>query len=114
MSRNYEIEDIDEMRRQAGIDDVELRADVRALVVGDRVKVTLVSAARPGVAVTVVLRITSVRADDFRGVLERRPAGASFTGLRAGSSIVFAAAHVHSITDKGPRKIHRRNAEMRR
>jgi hypothetical protein len=41
MQTSIEIEDIEEMRRAAGIDDVELRRDIRGLRAGDNVKLTL-------------------------------------------------------------------------
>ena len=54
------IEDIERLRQEAGIDDVELREGVRRLRVGDHVRVTLLAAGKPGTKETVVVRITRV------------------------------------------------------
>jgi hypothetical protein len=43
MPCRVEIEDIEKLRRQEGIDDVDLRRAVRALRVGDAVRVTLLT-----------------------------------------------------------------------
>jgi len=40
MSKRVEFEDIEEMRRLAGIEDVELREAIRGLRVGDYVRIT--------------------------------------------------------------------------
>jgi hypothetical protein len=45
MRHTVAIEDIEEMRRQEGIDDVELRKAIRGLHVGDSVKLTFLAGA---------------------------------------------------------------------
>jgi hypothetical protein len=43
MRKVVEIEDIEQRRRRAGIDDVELRSEIRGLRVGDVVRVTFLT-----------------------------------------------------------------------
>jgi hypothetical protein len=107
MRNTVEIENIDEMRRQAGVDDVELRDEIRGLHAGDTVKVTLRSATHPATAETLPVRITFARGGAFRGELARRPASASLAVLQAGSPLTFTASHIHSI-------LKRRSAHERR
>jgi len=90
MGKTVEIENIEEMRRSAGIDDAELRADIRGLRVGDSVRLTLLNAARPSAGEMVRVRITRIRGSCFRG----RRAGRSG---RAGACLDFTAAHIHSV-----------------
>jgi hypothetical protein len=98
MATPLQIENIEERRRRAGIDDVVLREDIRGLAVGDLVKITLLSGtASLGGGETVLVRITRIRGPAFRGKLASRPASASLAGLRAGSPVAFTAAHIHSL-----------------
>jgi len=100
MGTGFEIEDIEEMRRRAGIEDVELREAIRGLHAGDLVKLTLL----PGKALageTLVVRITRITGDAFQGRLTGRPASAGLARLRAGSPVAFRAAHIHSIARRG-------------
>lgn len=43
MRNGIEIENIEEMRRRAGIDDAELREEIRGLEIGDLVMLTLLT-----------------------------------------------------------------------
>jgi hypothetical protein len=97
--RTVAIEDIEELRRRAGIDDVELREAIRRLCVGDRVRLTLLSSPKAGAGQTLWFRITRVRGSRFRGRLAE---GHSTAGLRPGDLLSFTAAHIHSVSQKGP------------
>jgi len=109
--RSYEIEDIDARRREAGIDDVDLRHAIAELGIGDEVKITLLSTAAPLVTETVVLRLTSIRATHFRGTLLTLPHRGTFGDLAVGSSMTFTAAQVHSIgKTRAPKKWGKRPA----
>jgi hypothetical protein len=100
MREYIEIENIEEMRRREGIDDVELREAVRALGVGDRVKLTFRAGAAAGE--TLLVRITSVRAGEFRGKLADAPSSPGLSKLRVGSPVAFTAFHIHSIAREQP------------
>lgn len=91
------IENIEEMRRQAGIDDVELREEIRGLHVGDTVKVTLLTGAPSPAGETLLVRITRIRGYAFRGRLASKPASSGLSHLQVGSPVAFTAAHIHSI-----------------
>jgi hypothetical protein len=95
MGNPVEIQDIEEMRRNEGIDDVKLRLDIRGLKAGDFVKLSLLT----GTATfeTLLVRITSVRGSAFRGKLASRPNSTSLLKLQRGPSIAFTTAHIHSI-----------------
>ena len=56
MASLVEIENIEEMRRKEGIDDVELRMEIRQLKVGDHVRLTISSGSK--FHGTVLVRIT--------------------------------------------------------
>jgi hypothetical protein len=94
------IEDIEEMRRQQGIEDVELREQIRGLRVGDLVKLTLLASGAAGE--TLAVRVTSIRASAFRGKLVKCPGLAGLSGLRAGFPLAFTAAHIHSVVKRAP------------
>ena len=61
------IEDIEEMRRREGIDDVELRQAIRGLRAGDCVRLTALTGDRVPVGKPLLVRITSIRGTAFRG-----------------------------------------------
>jgi hypothetical protein len=97
MGKHVEIEDIEEMRRLAGIDDVELGDAIEGLCVGDYVKLTLRSSTRSSGGETLLVRITRIRGSEFRGKLAEKPASADLSGLDVGSALDFTAAHIHSV-----------------
>ena len=101
MPDTVEIEDIDSLRRQSGVDDVELRDEIRGLHAGDLVKITFRSSAKPSAPETLPVRITSVRGERFRGALARQPASAALAGLAVGEPVAFTACHIHSILRRG-------------
>ena len=86
------IENIEEMRRREGIEDVELREEVRGLRVGDVVKLTLLSSTEPPAGETLLVRITRIRGPAYRGELAKRPSSNGLSGLRVGSPVAFTAA----------------------
>ena len=89
------IENIEEIRRREGIDDVELRAEIRALKIGDVVKLTVLTGATS--FEYLLVRITGIKGAAFRGVLARNPHTSILSNLRAGSPIEFTAAQIHSL-----------------
>jgi hypothetical protein len=78
-----EIERIEELRRRAGIDDVELREAIGRLRVGDHVRLTFLTATHPPHGETLPVQITPVRGSQFRGRLARRPVTAALSHLAA-------------------------------
>jgi hypothetical protein len=91
------IENIEELRRRAGIEDVELREEILGLAVGDVVRLTLLSGTKSPAGQTVLVRITGIRDGAFRGEVVGRPAPAGPSGRAARSSVAFTAAHIHSV-----------------
>ena len=90
-----ELENIEARRRSQGIEDVELRLAIRALGVGDFVRVTLV--ASPLSMETLRVRITSIRGSAFRGKLARKPAVPGLSQVPGGAAVAFTTAHIHSV-----------------
>src|SRR5437879_3672158 len=97
MRNSVEIENIEEMRRSNGIDDVELREEIGRLQVGDAVKLTFRTSTKSAAWETLLVRITSIRGSAFRGKVAKGPTSASLSNLRVGSPVVFTAAHIHSL-----------------
>lgn len=95
MRNTVEIENIEEMRRREGIDDVELRVEIRALKAGDFVKLTFVTGTTT--FETVLVRITSIRGSAFRGKLANRPTSSCLAKLGVGAPVAFTTAHIHSL-----------------
>ena len=93
MRNTVEIENIEEMRREQGIDDVELRQEIRGLKRGDVIKLTLLTGRS---SETLSVRITSIKGLAIRGKLVAQPAIPGPAKLRVGSPIVFTTAHIHS------------------
>jgi hypothetical protein len=102
MPTAWEIEDIEGLRRRAGIDEAELREAIRVLRAGDLVRLTLRTGTEAFAGETVPVRITSVRGRAFRGRLVHRPASAALPELRVGTVVNFTAAHVHSVPKERP------------
>ena len=99
MRNVVEIEDIEQRRLRAGIDDVELRSEVRGLQLGDCVMLTFLTGTTA--FETLSVRITSIRRSAFRGKLADRPVAPALSKLRAGSPVAFTAAHIHSLGKRG-------------
>jgi len=97
MGKPVEIENIEEMRRRQGIDDLVLRADIDKLENGDLVRLTFLTRTNPSAGETLLVRITSIRRLDFRGKLADNPARLEGSKLRLGSTVHFSSAHIHSI-----------------
>lgn len=96
MRNIVEIENIEEMRRQEGIDDVELRLEIRNLRVGAIVKLTFLTSSK--CRETLLVRITSIRGPAFRGKLVDQPTTMSKHEARA--VFAFTSAHIHSTQKK--------------
>jgi hypothetical protein len=92
-----QIQDIEDMRRQCGIDDPTLRDQIRGLKRGDVIRLTLLADAPSAAAETLRVRITSLRDGHFRGKLTSRPVSPAFSGMEIGSPVAFTAAHIHSV-----------------
>lgn len=93
MAEPSKIEDIEEMRRLAGIDDVDLRMAIRRLKPGDLVQLTVSSDARPNQ--TALVRITRIRGSAFSGKIARK-----MPGSRIGDLVKFTTANIHSVIKK--------------
>jgi hypothetical protein len=95
MRNVVEIEDIEQRRLRAGIDDVELRSEIRGLRVGDVVRITFLIGTTA--FETLSVRITSISGSAFRGRLADKPVAPALSKLRAGSRVAFTATHIHSL-----------------
>jgi len=95
MRQCIEIEDIEFLRRQNGIHDVELQAEIKALNEGSIVRLTFL--AGPRISATLAVRITSIVPAGFRGTLTEASSIAGLATLRIGGRVVFTADHIHSI-----------------
>lgn len=102
MRNPVEIENIEEMRYREGIDDVELREQIRGLETGDLVKLTLLTDTKSFSGETVLVRITRISGTTFRGTLAMKPAFVGLSKLRVGSPVSFTTVHIHSIPKKQP------------
>jgi hypothetical protein len=94
MGKAVGIENIEEMRRSAGIEDVELQESISRLRVGDRVRLTLLTGPKQTAGAMVWVRITQIQGTLFRGRLAE---GQDLAGLRPGALLSFTAAHIHSV-----------------
>jgi hypothetical protein len=90
------VEDIAAMREREGIDDDDLRADIRGLAVGDLVRITLRADPSPA-GETVAVRITAISGATFHGTLVGKPASKGLADLGVGRPLTFTAAHIHSV-----------------
>ncbi len=103
MRNSIVVEDIEGMRRRQGIDDVELREEIRGLKIGDFVKLTLLTRTGSYAGETLLVRITRIRGFLFCGALAERPTFNGLSKLRVGSPVRFTTAHIHSIQKKRPK-----------
>src|SRR4051812_10934160 len=95
MQNPVDIENIEELRRQEGIDDVELRVAVRGLKAGDLVNLSFMTGATT--SGTLAVRITSIRGSAFRGKLAAAPSSKGLSQLHVGSTLIFTQTHIHSL-----------------
>ncbi len=101
MRNPIEIEDIEAMRRQEGIEDEELRDEIHDLAVGDLVNLTFLTSPPPR-SQTLLVRITRINGKNYCGELARRQSYAGLSKLRAGEPITFKASHIHSVPKGQP------------
>lgn len=94
------IENIDELRLSEGIDDVELHEAIDQLRVGDHVRLTFLRGTTQ--RDTLSVRITRIRAGEFRGRLVGPAARPKQLGLRPDALVTFTAGQIHSITAPPP------------
>ncbi len=95
------IENIDELRLCNGIDDIELHEEIEHLRVGDHVLLTFLSGTN--LRTTLPVRITRIRATQFRGRLAAPIARPDLLGLRANALVTFTAGQIHSIVRPQPK-----------
>jgi hypothetical protein len=91
------VEDIESMRRRQGIDDAELREEIRGLKIGDFVKLTLLTRTASYAGETLPVRITRITGFLFCGALAVRPTFDGLSKLKVGSPVRFTTAHIHSV-----------------
>jgi hypothetical protein len=91
------VEDIEGMRRRQGIDDAELREEIRGLTIGDFVKLTLLTRTGSYAGETLLVRITRITGSLFCGELAVRPTFNGLSKLRVGSRVRFTTTHIHSV-----------------
>jgi hypothetical protein len=97
MRKPVTIENIEDMRRKQGIDDVELREAVRRLQVGDSVRLTLLTGAESPTGETLWVRIRRICGGAFQGELAQKPTSAGLSKLRTGARVDFSSVHIHSV-----------------
>jgi hypothetical protein len=102
MRRTLEIENIEALRRLAGIDDVELHEQVRRLRSGDCVKLTVLAPDRPGAGAVVLVRITSIKGETFRGRVLSGTEPVRLPRQCVGSLVAFTPDHIHSVAGAPP------------
>jgi hypothetical protein len=95
MQKQIEIENIEELRLQEGIDDVELRTEIQRLGLRCLVNLTFVGGAHSSETLTV--QITKIDGACFRGKLVEKPKTTGLSQLVPGSVIAFCRDQIHSI-----------------
>jgi hypothetical protein len=103
MPAPFEIENIERLRWNEGIDDVALRREIRSLRVGDSVKLTFRTDTKSLAGKTLLVRITSIKGCTFRGKLTMTPVLVGLAKLREGSRVSFTTVHIHSIVKRQPK-----------
>ena len=90
------------MRRVEGIYDAPLRKEITALHAGDFVRLTFLTGLPPSAGEMLLVRITSITANAFRGKLSNRPTLNGLAKLQIGSAVKFTKDHIHSIPKERP------------
>jgi hypothetical protein len=104
MRNHIVIENIYDLRRREGIADMELEREILGLQVGDHVKLTFLIGDNSFAGETLLVRITRIQADSFRGKLVDSPAGVNLgSSLHAGSAIAFTHEQIHSVPKQQPK-----------
>ncbi len=131
MRNRVALENIEELRRREGIDDLELLDEIHSLKVGDVVMLTLLAGTGSSAGESLPVRITRIRKPphstttntratdtaisgsaprnssprvavfEFLGRLTASPSFRMLAALKAGSRVRFTAAHIHSIWRRG-------------
>ena len=96
MPDTIHIENIEQMRRNRGIDDIQLGNGVRHLKAGCLVRLTFLPGGKPA-GETLTVRVTRIVRGRYFGQLAQRAVSAGLAELRPGTPVTFTAAHIHSI-----------------
>ncbi len=97
-----EIEDIDYLRHKEGIDDAELREEIRGLRIGDYVRLTFLVRDRLATRETLPVRITRIQGHHLSGRLSDQPLSRGLAKLRMGVLVHFVVAQIHSVAAAPP------------
>lgn len=95
------VQNIEEMRRREGIEDEDLRRDISAIKIGDRVHLTLISSQKPMGSETVVVRVTKIDGSKYEGALLTRPISKGLNTLPTDLALFFKREHIHSLLKPG-------------
>jgi hypothetical protein len=104
MRKSIEIENIFDLRRRVGIYDAVLRDEIQSLQAGECVRLTFLTGLTPSTGEMLLVRITSIKGDVFRGRLFNKPTLNGLSRLQRGSLITFSKEHIHSIPKESPNK----------
>lgn len=99
MRPRVNIENIEDMRRREGIEDVELAEAIRGLKVGACVNLTFLGETPGSAGEVLLVRITSIRGASFRGKLVKKPTSVGLAGLQVGLLLTFTRSHIHSLPE---------------
>ena len=102
MLNRIEIENLATLRSRQGVEHTKFRQGIRALRVGNLVKLVFLSAVKCFAGETLLVRITRIQDADFFGRVVSRPTSAYLTGVQAGSGLAFTADHILSIPKNKP------------
>lgn len=97
MPSPWRLENIQRLREEAGIDDVELQKEVGKLAVGDIVHLTILdtNVIRSGEVIDV--EIQEIRGLKYRGVIVKTPSSPARCSELANQMIAFTREHIHSV-----------------
>jgi hypothetical protein len=104
MPETVDVENIYALQRREGIDDIKLRKQIGELRVGDFVKLTFLIGTQMFAGETLLVQITSIGGQSFRGRLTHNPTFVGLVKLRIGARIAFTTEHIHSIRKEHPQR----------
>jgi hypothetical protein len=97
MLSTWRLENIERLRQDAGIDDVDLRKNVGHLSVGDIVHLTVLDTQQVRSGEVIDVRILEIRGPKFRGLVVGAPRSAAFSTELVNQPIAFTNEHIHSV-----------------
>lgn len=103
MPSHWRLENIQQLRIESGIEDVELQKSICNLAVGDIVNLTILNSKSSHSGEPIVVEVVAIQGFNYQGKVIRASNNESLSRELADQSIAFSKKHIHSVPSQQQR-----------